>query len=72
MMFNSVRLKTRILEGEVLQVFSVLQKIIDTIEAESQMKEVHCKAQICQTPNTAEMKWMEQAQLCCFYYHSEY
>ena len=71
MMLNSIGLKTRLLEGEVLTFFSVLQEMIDTIEIDSQAKEVGYKAQTCQTCNTAEMKWIELAQVCCFYYHPE-
>ena len=71
MMLNSVGLKAGLLEEEVLQVFSVLQEMIDRTEMDSQSKEVNFNAQTCRTRNTAEMKWTEQAQVCCFYYHPE-
>ena len=59
MMLNSVGLKAGLSEGEVLQVFSVLQEMIDRTEMDSQSKEVNFNAQTCQTRNTAEMKWTE-------------
>ena len=66
MMLNSAGLKSRLLEGEVLEVFTVLQEMIDKMVVVSEAKEVELKAQTCQTRKTAEMTWTERAQVRCF------